>query len=296
MDGAGDQGRSCVGYGGYHSEISVAGTKVGYAVLPRCSDIDDLTIATSHEIYEWATDPFPMTAPAFAKLDDKHWSWQVAMIGELSDLCTYLDQDNLKPTELGYTVQRHWSNKLSLLGKHPCAPEKNIAYAQAVPETNTTLIVPSYNDPNKTLKTDAIMVEPGKTTKVKVHVYSDQATKQPIKVSSRSIEEFRGSESTTGFTFSVEKSANAGETVEMTIKAPKDPSYDVAVMFASPDGGRAWHFWPVTVTNTETSGEPGIGLGGAIPRVPSVWPKSGNVLAGKRFTKMGLSVRARALP
>ena len=95
-DGSGF-GESCKSYGGYHYEITVGGKQVAYAVMPRCAGIDDLTVTASHEYFEWATDPFPKSKPAFARLDDQHWAWQVTMIGELGDLCTFLDQDRLRP-------------------------------------------------------------------------------------------------------------------------------------------------------------------------------------------------------
>src|SRR5262249_51485447 len=71
----GESSQSCQAFAGYHSEVNVGGVKVGYAALPTCTTFDDLTVTASHEYLEWATDPFPLTAPAFTGGDDAHWAF-----------------------------------------------------------------------------------------------------------------------------------------------------------------------------------------------------------------------------
>src|SRR5256885_2319265 len=61
----GQSSLGCQTFAGYHSEVNINGTKVGYAAMPVCTTFDDLTVTASHEYLEWATDPLPLTAPAF---------------------------------------------------------------------------------------------------------------------------------------------------------------------------------------------------------------------------------------
>jgi hypothetical protein len=254
MPGAGSMSKSCQGFGGYHSEIVPGGTHVGYAVLPRCAGIDDLTIGTSHEVFEWATDPFPMSTPAFDRLDDAHWAWQAMMIGELSDMCTFLDYDSIKPAEIGFTVQRHWSNKASLAGQFPCAPSGGKAYYQAIPRIEDEALVPDYFDitGTKQIKTKAIRVAPGKSRTVDVLVYSDQASsKQAVGVRAMTLSELYGQDSQSGFSFTLDKDkATVGSTLQLTIEAPKSSAFDVLVMTAYLDK-KTIEYWPVLVTSDD---------------------------------------------
>lgn len=254
MEDAGELGQSCEGYGGYHYEVKVGTVRVGYAVMPRCSDIDELTIAASHEYFEWATDPFPTSAPAYAKLDDAHWAWQAAFIGELSDICTFLDRDNLRPSEIGFEVQRHFSNKLSLAGKYPCAPltGKSGPYLQAIPFPEDIATVPDYGvGPTKYIDVKAIRVPPGTSKSVDVLVYSDIPHSQQVPMRALPYDEFYGGTSTSGFTFELEKDyANVGERVKLKINSPKKVGYEIVVMLAY-TGQQSANYWPALIVNDE---------------------------------------------
>ncbi len=257
MDLGGQSSQSCQGFDGYHSEIAVGTKHVGYSVLTRCAGLDDLTIATSHEIFEWATDPFPMSNAAYDRLDDGHWAWQATFIGELGDLCTFLDSEiSIRPTEIGYAVQRMWSNKASKAGSFPCAPSGGKPYIQAIPEAADDTLVPDFFDLSGTtqVKTKAIRVEPGKSKSVDVHVYSDAASANQVALRAMSWSEIYGKTDTSGFSFSLDKSrAAVGGTVSLTVNAPKDSSYDLLVMMAYIDAKHV-EYWPVLVTNDNGSG------------------------------------------
>lgn len=272
MEDAGELGQSCEGYGGYHYEVKVGTTKVGYAVMPRCGDIDELTIAASHEYYEWATDPFPATAAAYAKLDDGHWAWQAAFIGELSDICTFLDPDNMRPAEIGFTVQRHFSNKLSLAGKYPCAPVagKTGPYLQAIPIPQDTATVPDYGSTGLTEYIDvkAIRVAPGTTKSADVLVYSDVPHSQQVPMRALAYDEFYGGTATSGFTFELDQSyGTVGDKVKLKITAPSKVGYEIVVMLAY-TGERSANYWPVLVVNDD-----GADLGGR-PKKPIITPET----------------------
>lgn len=295
MEDAGELGQSCQGYGGYHFEVDVGGKSVGYAVMPRCSGIDELTVAGSHEYFEWATDPFPQSKPAYNKLDDAHWAWQAVMIGELSDLCTFMDQDYLRPTELGFEVQRHWSNTLSLAGAFPCAPAKDVAYTQMIPFPEDEVIVPDYGQYNKYVHTKAVRVAPTKSRTVDVTVYSDKPTSKPLPLHVMSYSDWYKTGESSGFSFSLDtKYAQPGDVVKLTIEAPKTVGYDIAVLMTYTSDHSA-HFWPLLVTNDD-----GTGVKAGEPTItPGMLPKKGHAVRDGAsrvpMTKLGTALGARAL-
>ena len=133
-------GKSCDGFGGYHMSTNVKGTEVPYAVLPRCTQLGTLngekdvtTGATSHELIEASTDPFG-TAPAYASADENHLYYDLVPLSEVGDMCAFESDAFITPPEIGYSVQRTWSNKLAALGKSPCAPALDSSvYFAAVP-------------------------------------------------------------------------------------------------------------------------------------------------------------------
>jgi hypothetical protein len=293
MDGfSGALGQSCQGYGGYHFEIDVAGTSVGYAVLPRCSDIDELTVAGSHEYFEWATDPFPQTKPAFAKLDDAHWAWQAAFIGEVGDLCTYLNRDYLRPAEIGFQVQTMWSNKESLAGRYPCAPQPGTTYLQGIPTTDDTAVVPSQVQGLPDVTTKAIRVKAGQSRAIDVLVYSDQPHTDLVPLRALTFDEFQtgmpNGPNATGWKYSVEPTyAKAGDTVSVTVNAPITTSYDLLVMTAYTSDSSV-NYWPVLVVNDDAPA--------TAPTTPKKLPKLsgafGRFAAGRaaspRITTLGM--------
>ena len=256
-------GQSCEGYGGYHYEVNAGGTTVGFAVHPRCGDLSELTVTASHEYFEWATDPFPVTKPAYNRLDDAHWAWQAVMIGELSDLCTFLDRDYITPPEVGNVVQRHWSNKLAKAGGFPCAPLKKVPYWQAIPDTPDDAIVPDYGGGyNKTIRTKAIRVKPGGTATVDVTMYSDEAAGVNVPLRVMSFNEFYGQPSQSGYTYKLSSTrAKTGDTLQLTVEAPTELAYDVAVTMAY-TSDTSVHFWPVLVVNDDAPDPPSKSLNG----------------------------------
>jgi hypothetical protein len=294
MDGfGGDPGVSCKAYGGYHFEIAVGSTKVGYAVMPRCSDINELTVAASHELYEWATDPFPQTKAAYTKLDDAHWAWQAAFIGELGDLCTYLDRDYLMPAEIGFQVQTMWSNKASLAGKYPCAPKPGAPYLQAIPTAEDSAVVPSQVPGVPDITTKAIRVNPGKSRTVDVLVYSDQPRSSLVPLRALTFDEFTTGMSAgpkaSGYTYSIEPNyAKVGDVVSVTINAPTSPSYDLMVMLAY-TSGTSVEYWPVLVVN-DAAPAPGT-TPKQLPKLPAFGRAAFDrraTAATPRITKLGM--------
>jgi hypothetical protein len=120
------------GASGYHTEYSIGGVSVPGIVVPSCPDYagdktltgaQALTPTISHEIVETATDPFTSTSPAFFDVDQRHAIWSVAINGgEVADLCENETPDLVTPDDIGYPVQRIWSNAAAKAGTGPCVP------------------------------------------------------------------------------------------------------------------------------------------------------------------------------
>ncbi len=228
-------GTSCVDFGGYHGELDVNGVAIGYAVVPRCSDLDTLTVSASHEMFEWATNPFPKTRPAYARVDDAHAAWNVVMVGEIADLCTFLDRQNVNPPDIGYRVQRQWSNVLSQVGSFPCAPYDGIANFQAIPET-----------PDLIGAERGIRIPKNGTRAIPVHLYSDMPLTGDLTLKVLTKDAWYGKPSTAGISASLSTTkAAAGSTVYVNLSATGGATDDVVILFAR--SGAATHLWPVHV-------------------------------------------------
>jgi hypothetical protein len=126
-------GDSCKAFGGYHDETMGAGGKIVYALMPRCpGGLDSLTVVTSHELIEAATDPHPETDGAYQLLDQDHLVWEYAPGGELGDMCEYVGMAEQKLVG-DYLVQRTWSNASVAAGHDPCVPVLSTPYQSAAP-------------------------------------------------------------------------------------------------------------------------------------------------------------------
>ena len=176
-------GTSCTEFGGYHFETSAGGKSISYAVIPRCASFagfagsDVITFASSHEVLEWATDPFPQTRPAYRGVDDDHAVWSRVFLGELGDLCTQMGNVSDIPTDLGFTVQRTWSNAAAKLGHDPCVPATKDAYFQSAPvlSQSVTFTLPASFG-GSDVATKGVTIPVGKSKTIEVDLFSDAAT------------------------------------------------------------------------------------------------------------------------
>ena len=128
----------------YHDEWTVGGMHVPVAVIPSCptfpgqttlTGVNVLTLALSHELVEAATDPLVYTQPAYGAIDRDHILWAVAFNGaEVGDLCENEQPLTVTPADIGYPVQRIWSNAAARAGTTgPCLPvPPGEVYFQAV--------------------------------------------------------------------------------------------------------------------------------------------------------------------
>ncbi len=273
------QGESCKSYGAYHSELTVNGVTVGYSLHPHCasfggtSELDSLTVGASHEYFEWATDPFPATGPAYTRLDDAHWAWGIAMFGELGDLCTYIDRSSFTTTGIDFTVQRMWSNAAAAAGNYPCAPTSKTTYLQAIPRTEDDVRVYDLHT-QKPITTKGIHIEPGETRDVDVMIYSDSASTEDVELANPyRLEQFNPYYSTSGFTaYLLHPASKIGDFATIRIKAPaKANVLDVLTLLSRGADAETSYYWSVTVATDD----------GKSVLVPSFEGHAGNTLPAR---------------
>jgi hypothetical protein len=164
-----DFGTSCVDYGAFHEETS---SGVIYALMPRCSsmvwnELDDLTRATSHELIEASTDPYPYSHPAYNLVDMDHSVWEYTPGGELGDMCAYVNAAYQRLVG-NFLVQRTWSNTAAAAGHDPCVPQMG-------PYINGSLALPL----DASLGTEGISVPLGTSRAVEVDLFSDAPVTDP---------------------------------------------------------------------------------------------------------------------
>jgi len=182
-------GDSCVGFGGYHDNITLTSNNmdVAYAVVPRCASfgplmgIDAITGPASHEIAEAATDPFPSTNPAYSTVDTAHFYWsRVLGGGEVGDMCAQEDSSFTKWPDLSYVVQRIWSNKAAKAGTDPCVPvPQGNVYFQSYPQMKDTV---SLNIGGTMVSALGADIAVGSSKTVEVDLASSAATSGPWQV------------------------------------------------------------------------------------------------------------------
>jgi hypothetical protein len=241
---------SCQSFGGYHFETQANGVPISYAVLPRCdafipglSSFEGTTLSASHEVLEWATDPFPETSPAYMSVDDDHAVWGRVFLGELGDLCTQMPGIPTSPSDLGYVVQRTWSNASAKAGHHPCVPVAGDPYYTAFPTKPETIAVNLFG---QQATTKGFKVGVGQSKTIDLTMYSDAAT-DAWTVQVLDLTQLTGAPEE--FTYSLDKmEGRAGDTLKLTITGvkPAEQGQGFVILSTIGNGG---NLWPVWVTN-----------------------------------------------
>ncbi|HXR67524.1 MAG TPA: hypothetical protein VN712_02700, partial [Dermatophilaceae bacterium] len=170
---------SCSTFGGYHDETSFNGQPVAYAVLPRCSypgatDLEVATGSASHEMIEGATDPYPMSNPAYT-LPDYADIFLVDALGggEIGDMCAQNPQAFTIFPGFPYVVQRVWSNAQAAAGHDPCQPEpQGEVYYNAAPVFTSTVTY-KVQGFQSVPGVRGIKIPVGKSATIPVDYYSD---------------------------------------------------------------------------------------------------------------------------
>ena len=167
---------------GYHMEFSIGGISISGVVVPTCPNfagdtslmgVQALTPTISHEIVEASTDPFTTTSPAFFDVDQRHAIWSVAINGgEIADLCENETPDLITPDDLGYPVQRVWSNAAVKAGTGPCVPvPPGELFFIAVPSLPNQVLV---SEDGKQFNVPALNATLGASATVSVSLHSER--------------------------------------------------------------------------------------------------------------------------
>lgn len=204
--------QSCNSFGGYHSDTALTdNTAFSYQVMPRCSNsIDSLTSVTSHEMVEWATDPYPMSNAAYQMVDYNHIFWATAG-GETADMCTF---GNTNGRLVGnFMVQRSWSNASIKGGHDPCVPAPAGVFFAAAPEAPDSIIYKYYG---QNVKTRGLKIPVGMSKTVDIHLYSDA----PYPAWTVTANTSYGSQGALTFAFDTNKGQNA-DILHLTITSVK---------------------------------------------------------------------------
>jgi hypothetical protein len=236
---------SCSYWDGYHKEDTTTGSgTLVYAVLARCtSSLDDLTVATAHELVAAATDPFYYTDPAYSFTDDAHFAWTIASVGEVDDLCEF--EPGTDAQLVGdYVVPRSWSNARADLGLDPCIPPVDGPYygAQlAAPEPVVMQIGAS------SVTTEGVHVGVGETKTVDIALYSDGPT-DDIGLEAFDESQYWGGAQQLDLSLDPPSGMN-GDVVHLTITALQAGSYGGSLFFLKSTLGATGHVWIGFVEN-----------------------------------------------
>ncbi len=179
----GGSAKSCIAFGGYHSETSAG---LVYALIPRClpqpgstaGQLDETTGATSHELIEAASDPHPFSAPGYERLDSDYYVMNRTPGGELGDMCEYVETA-FQPLLGSFVVQRTWSNASAMAGHDPCVPAPATPYVGAAPEMPEMIMLTTRSG---TITTPGVTVNNGTSQTITLDLFSDAPTTDDFEV------------------------------------------------------------------------------------------------------------------
>lgn len=292
---------SCVagGFDGYHNFMAVGGQQVAYSVVMECQApppqlpsiptidvLQNTTMTTSHEVFESATDPIPVTGFALDLNDFDNWGWADIVGVEGADLCVDpfgLEQDETR--DGAYTVQRIWSNSRAAAGLDPCVPApEGEAYFNAAP------------------KSSFFIVDVGGSVTFEVDAWSSG----PIGDWTLLAQDWSASMTSTYLDFSIAGSQESaagpqiqvhdGSRIEVTVTLLADPGSlptgeaDGSIVSFSGDAANptAAHYWPFVVMSPADAADAGI------PPTATRTSSPARVRSGPRVHRYG-SPRRRSL-
>lgn len=213
-------GQSCQGFGGYHSFTTIGGVQIPYAVLPRCTELgtlqgveDVMTGATSHELIEASTDPF---STGYDSADEDHFYYDLQPLSEIGDMCAFESDAFYKPAELGFSVQRVWSNTLAAKGGSPCSPLVTTSiYFAAVPVFSTHVNMNFGSGVGDIVPVRGVQVPLGKSVTIDLDLISSAAM-DPFSIMVSDIPSQMGQPAELSFSMDRDSGQN-GEKIHLTI-------------------------------------------------------------------------------
>lgn len=249
------QGSCCTSFDGYHQEATAGTGSVAYGVVcscggmfdgPNITDVQQVTVAVSHELVEAATDPFVQNNPAFGQTDAADIVWTLGAGGEVADMCEFNANAFVIPAGGKYMVQQSWSNAAAKADKDPCVPHPSNA-----PYFGATAVLPDMLHVNGvTPKTKGVKLAVGMSATVDVQLFSDAPTKGPFKVTPLDFSQFSNGGSP-HLELTLDKNmGNNGDTLKLTIKVlVADAMLGAEPFFLSSTLGQDESLWMGAVGN-----------------------------------------------
>jgi hypothetical protein len=245
---------SCDYFGGYHEEVQLSsGKMVSYAVLPRCANfanlkgIDAVTFTASHELFEGVTDALPQTNPAYNHVDDEHFAWSYVFLPEGGDLCVQSQALGTRPSDLGFMVQRTWSNAWAKTGHHPCVPGDGSVYFNAAPVMPDAVTVNAYQGQMQ-VTTRGIRIPIGQSKTIDLQLFSDgpMANWEVLAIDWAGLQSGQQEE----LSFSLDKtSGNNGDTLKLTIQALRPAADGFSAFLIQSRSGAQVNYWAAAVAH-----------------------------------------------
>ena len=249
--------KSCQEFLGYHSNLTLdaahGNMDVAYLVIPRCNmqqtgmnDLDAITDTGSHELVEAATDPYPQTNGAYGQVDNNHIYWLFALGGgENGDMCAQNYGAAYNDPQIGYVVQRAWSNKAAGASHDPCVPAAAGPYFNSAPLLNDTITI---GGGGQSIKVKGVQIPVGSTKVVEIDLFSDAKTSGPWQVEAHDLNEFMGGQPTLKFAFDAPGGQN-GQKLHLSITPTKSNQYKSEVFFVVSTLGNVTNSWIGIVGN-----------------------------------------------
>ena len=219
---------SCKSYSGYHHSLPLGDAIVAArAVIPQCSP-GTHTSVISHEIVETVTDKVPGRgysglAPPYSLFGG----------GELADQCD--SRGAVTPADVGYPIQRTWSNAASLAHGDPCVPAQTGApYFGAFP------VLPDVITEKSGAMDAVVIVPPGQSRSIDVRLFSSGPLSGPFTVSVSKVKDLELTlKPTTG---------RNGDTIQLNVKNNGTATQGTASFSLTSKLGTTTHSFPGAVS------------------------------------------------
>ncbi len=238
---------SCQAFGGYHDAYldATSGLNIHYAVIPRCNDysLNDTTGAVSHETVETITDPNPNNGvPGINGVDANSLVWEALTGLEIADLCEMFSNSFYVASDIGYEIQRTWSNAAAAAGNNPCVPaQAGSVYFNAAPVLPDTVTLSGES-------TKGVNIPIGQSKTIEIQLFSNRPTSDNWTVSAQDLS-WSGQQY---LSFSWDSTTGSNGTVlHLTITAnAADPDFQTGAPFwIVSQLGNGEYMWPVYVGN-----------------------------------------------
>jgi hypothetical protein len=234
--------QSCTSFYGYHQELAVGAVRIAYAVVARCpsffgaTGFDAISAATAHELAEAATDPHPVSEPAFHVVAQEDAAWTILFGGsETADLCSQIAAPFV--VDSGFTLPRMWSNTAARGGHDPCAPSADVYFA-AAPVMPDTI---SVTFKGVVYAARGVRLPAGTARTVDVALFSDGPTGGPWTIAAIDDATVKGQASALEFSFDRTSGQN-GDHVSMTVNRVPGTVGPLPFLVQSKLGDRV-NFW-----------------------------------------------------